>query len=158
MLLIHDYLLLPAYLRSLSVLMEARQRQTHISHLAHTQVLDQSRPNFPSWFHGAKLNMCFNALDRHVLAGRGAQVRSCMREVFSRCTPWPFRITAAHSSRPQAALIFDSPVTNTKLTLSYANLLAKVERFAGALANAHVQAGDRVVIYMPMVGGSMRCA
>ena len=69
------------------------------------------------------LNTCYNALDRHVIAGRG----------------------------DQTALIYDSPVTGSKRSLSYAELLDQVARFAGALRGLGVDKGDRVVIYMPMV-------
>ncbi|MCU1536891.1 MAG: propionyl-CoA synthetase, partial [Humibacillus sp.] len=87
------------------------------------RILDDSNPPFYRWFPDAELNVCFNALDRHVAAGRG----------------------------DQAALHYDSPVTGVKLTLTYAELLARVARFAGALAGLGVEKGDRVVIYMPMV-------
>ncbi len=88
-----------------------------------TRVLDDTAPPFYRWYPDAELNVCFNALDRHVTAGRGAQ----------------------------PALHYDSPVTGTKATLSYAELLDRVARFAGALAGLGVEKGDRVVIYMPMV-------
>ncbi|HEX2705659.1 MAG TPA: AMP-binding protein [Candidatus Lustribacter sp.] len=88
-----------------------------------TRVLDASRPPFYRWFPGATLNTCFNALDRHVEAGRGGQV----------------------------ALCYDSPVTGTKRAYTYAEVLAEVRRLAGALAGAGVGKGDRVVVYMPMV-------
>ena len=88
-----------------------------------TTVLDDTNPPFYRWFPGATLNTCFNALDRHVLGGRGDQV----------------------------ALYYDSPVTDTKERLTYAELLDRVSRFAGALASLGVEKGDRVVIYMPMV-------
>jgi propionyl-CoA synthetase len=51
----------------------------------------------------------------------------------------------------QAALIYDSPITGAKRTISYAEMLADVEAFAGALSDRGVGKGDRVVIYMPMV-------
>jgi propionyl-CoA synthetase len=88
-----------------------------------TTVLDDSSPPFYRWFTGATLNTCFNALDRHVAAGRGEQ----------------------------AALHYDSPVTGAKASFTYAELLDRVSRFAGALASLGVEKGDRVVIYMPMV-------
>jgi len=69
------------------------------------------------------LNSCYNALDLHVESGRG----------------------------DQAALIYDSPVTGTTQVFSYAELLERVARFAGALAGLGVERGDRVLIYMPMV-------
>ena len=88
-----------------------------------TTVLDDTNPPFYRWFTGATLNTCFNALDRHVAAGRGDQV----------------------------ALYYDSPVTGTKSGFTYSELLDRVSRFAGALASLGVEKGDRVVIYMPMV-------
>ena len=87
------------------------------------QVLDDSRPPFYRWFPDAELNTCANALDRHVEAGRGDQV----------------------------ALIYDSPVTATQSSITYAELLDLTSRFAGALRELGVQKGDRVVIYMPMI-------
>ncbi|WP_348673064.1 propionyl-CoA synthetase [uncultured Abyssibacter sp.] len=80
-----------------------------------------------AWFPGGQLNTCFNALDRHVDAGRG----------------------------DQAALIYDSPVTGSHRQYSYAELRDEVARFAGALRNEGVEAGDRVIIYMPMVPGAV---
>jgi propionyl-CoA synthetase len=87
------------------------------------RVLDGDRPPFYRWFTWGTLNTCFNALDRHVAAGRG----------------------------DQPALHYDSPVAGAKRTLTYAGLLDEVARFAGALASLGVEKGDRVVIYMPMV-------
>ncbi len=88
-----------------------------------TTVLDDSNPPFYRWFGGGSLNTCFNALDRHVRDGRG----------------------------DQAALIYDSPVTDTKKQYTYSELLDEVSRFAGGLRDLGVEKGDRVVIYMPMV-------
>ena len=51
----------------------------------------------------------------------------------------------------QPALHYDSPVTGTARTLTYAQLLEQVARFGGALQALGVGKGDRVVIYMPMV-------
>jgi len=87
------------------------------------RVLDASRPPFYRWFTGGLLNTCYNAVDRHVAAGRGGQ----------------------------AALIHDSPVTGTIRTLTYAELQEEVARFAGALVRLGARKGDRVVVYMPMV-------
>ncbi|MBM3539432.1 MAG: propionyl-CoA synthetase [Alphaproteobacteria bacterium] len=88
-----------------------------------TRVLDTSRPPFYRWFAGGELNTCYNALDRHVEAGRGGQV----------------------------ALIYDSPVTNTIGSWTYGELRDWVARFAGVLADLGVAKGDRVILYMPMV-------
>ncbi|MGH3637467.1 MAG: acetyl-coenzyme A synthetase N-terminal domain-containing protein, partial [Mycobacterium sp.] len=87
------------------------------------RILDDSTPPFFRWFPDAELNTCANALDRHVADGRGEQ----------------------------AALIYDSPVTGTKRTYTYRELLDETARFAGALRELGVEKGDRVVIYMPMV-------
>ena len=87
------------------------------------RVLDGSRKPFYRWFAGAQFNTCFNALDRHVENGRGAQ----------------------------PALIYDSPVSNTIKTYSYTELRDEAARFAGALVNQGITQGDRVIIYMPMV-------
>ena len=87
------------------------------------RVLDDSRAPLYTWFRGAQLNTCENCLDVHVEGGRG----------------------------DQAALVYDSPVTNTSRVLSYRALLAEVSRFAGALRGLGVETGDRVLIYMPMV-------
>ena len=88
-----------------------------------TRILDESRPPFYRWYPDAELNVCFNAVDRHVAAGRG----------------------------DQAAIHYDSPVTGTKSTLTYAVLLDRVRAVAGGLRGLGVGKGDRVVIYMPMV-------
>jgi propionyl-CoA synthetase len=88
-----------------------------------TVVLDGSNPPFYRWFSDGVLNTCFNALDRHVRDGRGAQ----------------------------AALIYDSPVTGAVRTYTYAELLDEVARFAGVLRGLGVDRGDRVILYMPMI-------
>ena len=87
------------------------------------KVLDATGAPFYRWFAGGELNTCYNALDRHVAAGRA----------------------------DQAALIYDSPVTDRIVTYSYAELTDRVARFAGALAARGVGKGDRVIVYMPMV-------
>ncbi len=88
-----------------------------------TVILDRTNPPFYRWFADGLLNTCFNAVDRHVRDGRG----------------------------DQAALIYDSPVTGTCTTFTYRELLDQVERFAGVLRGLGTGAGDRVVIYMPMI-------
>jgi propionyl-CoA synthetase len=87
------------------------------------RVLDDANPPFYRWYAGARLNMCWNALDRHVAAGRGNRL----------------------------ALICDSPVTDTVASFTYRELRDRVARFAGALQGLGVAKGDRVLIYMPMV-------
>lgn len=75
------------------------------------------------WFVGGCMNTCYNALDLHVDNGRGDQI----------------------------ALIYDSPVTDTKKQYTYRQLRDRVAKFAGMLAGKGVVRGDRVVIYMPMI-------
>ena len=87
------------------------------------QVLDDTNPPYYRWFPDAELNTCANALDRHVEGGRA----------------------------DQAALIYDSPVTGTQRTYTYAELLDETARFAGVLKGLGVGKGDRVVVYMPMI-------
>jgi propionyl-CoA synthetase len=86
-------------------------------------VLDCSRPPFSRWFPGARLNTCWNALDRHVAAGNGERT----------------------------ALIWDSPVSGEVMRFTYRRLRDEVALLAGVLAGLGVGKGDRVLIYMPMV-------
>jgi propionyl-CoA synthetase len=86
-------------------------------------ILDGSSPPLYRWFRGARLNTCANALDRHVVRGHGERI----------------------------ALIHDSAYTGLVTTVSYAELLDRVARFAGALRRLGVERGDRVIIYLPMV-------
>ena len=83
---------------------------------------DDNAPIY-EWFKDAKVNTCYNAVDRHVETGNGHQT----------------------------AIIYDSPVTNTKRKISYLELKAQVASLAGGLAARGVTYGDRVIIYMPMV-------
>ena len=86
-------------------------------------VLDDSNVPLYRWFSDGMLNTCYNALDRHVIDGRA----------------------------DQPAVIHESAITGKSSTLTYAQMLEKTARFAGALRMAGVEKGDRVVIYMPMV-------
>jgi len=87
------------------------------------KILDDNNSPFTKWFSGGKINTCYNALDVHLAAGRGEQ----------------------------AAIIYDSPVTETKEILSYNDLYERVSAFAGVLVKYGVTYGDRVIIYMPMI-------
>jgi len=91
------------------------------------KVLDDSNPPFYRWYPGAELNTCHNALDRHVAAGHGART----------------------------ALIYDSPVTQTIRSYSYAELRDRVAKLAGAIRALGVTKGDRVIIYMAMTPEAM---
>ncbi|MFC7474074.1 AMP-binding protein [Dankookia sp. GCM10030260] len=98
------------------------------------RIFDAASGPYGRWFPDARLNTCHNAVDRHVAAGRGAQ----------------------------PAIIWDSPMTGRIETVTYAALLGRVSKLAGALAARGVGAGDRVVLYMPMVAeaaiGMLACA
>ena len=88
-----------------------------------TRALYDARAPLYEWFTEARVNTCWNALDRHVLAGRGGQT----------------------------AIIHDSPLTGSITKITYADMLDRVATFAGAMAAQGISRGDRVVIYMPMV-------
>jgi len=75
------------------------------------------------WFKDAQVNTCWNAVDRHVEAGRGNQL----------------------------AIIHDSPITHSTKGITYKELQARVASLAGALRAKGIQKGDRVIIYMPMI-------
>ena len=85
--------------------------------------LDDSNVPLYQWYSDGEMNTCYNALDRHVKAGRG----------------------------DQAAIIYDSPITGAKDTITYSELTDRVAMLAGGLARKGVGKGDRVLIYMPMV-------
>ncbi|KAF9385267.1 hypothetical protein CPB97_004970 [Podila verticillata] len=75
------------------------------------------------WFKDGMLNTCYNAVDRHVLNGRGKQV----------------------------AIYYDSPLNDEKRQITYQELLEQVQTVAGVIASHGVKKGDMVLIYMPMV-------
>src|SRR5580658_5865104 len=87
-----------------------------------TRVLDDDDPPFYKWFTGGVLNASYNCLDRHVIAGRGERV--------------------AYHWRGEEG---------EERAISYAQLLAEVERFASALKDLGVEQGDVVGIYLPMI-------
>ncbi|MGR3466836.1 MAG: AMP-binding protein, partial [Shimia sp.] len=88
-----------------------------------TRALDDSRAPLYEWFADAQVNTCWNAVDRHVAAGRGDQV----------------------------AIIYDSPITGSASKTTYAELQRQTAALGGALQAQGVEVGDRVIIYMPMV-------
>ena len=88
-----------------------------------TRAFDPDAGVYGRWFPGGVTNTCWNALDRHVRAGRGDQV----------------------------AIVHDSPVSGSVRRLTYADMLDDVRVLAGILAELGVAKGDRVVIYMPMI-------
>ncbi|MDC1500432.1 propionyl-CoA synthetase [Octadecabacter sp.] len=88
-----------------------------------TKALFDDQAPFYEWFRDAQVNTCYNAVDRHVVAGNGDRV----------------------------AIIHDSPITGTISNITYAQLQIRVASLAGALSAKGVVKGDRVIIYMPMV-------
>lgn len=88
-----------------------------------TAALNDSRAPLYEWFTDGMMNTCWNAVDRHVQAGRGNQL----------------------------AIIHDSPVTHLKKGITYKELQSRVASLAGALRAKGVEKGDRVIIYMPMI-------
>jgi propionyl-CoA synthetase len=79
------------------------------------------------WFPGGEISTCYNCVDRHVAAGNGHE----------------------------PAIYYDSPVTNTKETITYNTLLSKVETLAGVLREKGVKRGDVVMLYMPMIPAAL---
>ena len=88
-----------------------------------TKILNKSNPPFYKWFEDGVTNTCYNAIDVHIDKGNGEKT----------------------------ALIYDSPITNSKAKYTYNELREKISKFAGALDNQGVKKGDRVIIYMPMI-------
>ena len=87
------------------------------------QGFDADMGVYGRWFPDAESNTCYNCIDRHIKDGRGQQ----------------------------AAIIYDSPVTDTQITYSYDQLFDEVTALATALQDLGVTKGDRVIIYMPMI-------
>ncbi len=86
-------------------------------------VIDETHAPRVAWFPGAMLNTCWNALDLHVLAGRGEQT----------------------------ALLWDDPHTHAVQRTSYRELQARVARLAGVLSRLGVERGDRVLLFLPQL-------
>jgi propionyl-CoA synthetase len=97
-------------------------------------VFDAEAGIYGRWFAGALCNTCHNAVDRHVAAGRGGQ----------------------------AGIIYDSPVTDTRRTLTYVELQRETAALGAVLQGLGVGKGDRVILYMPMIPeaaiGMLACA
>ncbi len=87
------------------------------------KVFDETRNVYGEWFSGALCNTCYNSIDRHIENGR----------------------------KDQPAIIYDSPITGTKRTYTYGQLLEEVEALASVLTQQGITKGDRVIIYLPMV-------
>ncbi|MDC0426394.1 propionyl-CoA synthetase [Pelagibacteraceae bacterium] len=88
-----------------------------------TKILNTDNPPFYKWFQDGITNTCYNALDYHIDNSLGDKI----------------------------ALIWDSPITNSKATYTFSQLREKVALFAGALKDQGATKGDRIIIYMPMI-------
>lgn len=91
-------------------------------HSPFTRTLDWSEPPFAKWFDDGELNVAYNCLDRHVLAGNGDRV----------------------------AIHWEGEPGDTR-TITYAELTAEVKKAANLLTSLGIRAGDRVAIYLPMI-------
>ena len=87
-----------------------------------SEVLDYSRPPFARWFVGGRTNLCHNAVDRHL-----------------------------RDRADQPALVFISTETDTRQSYSFRQLHDEVNRCAAMMRSLGVVAGDRVLVYMPMI-------
>ncbi len=76
------------------------------------------------WFAGGKTNLCYNALDRHVAAGRGERI---------------------------AFIVEPDEPGEASHAITYADALRAVKRWAAVLASNGVTRGDRVTIYLPLI-------
>jgi acetyl-CoA synthetase len=99
-----------------------RSRELLHWHRPFTRTLDWSEPPFARWFDDGELNVAYNCLDRHVLAGHGDRV----------------------------AIHWEGEPGDSR-DLTYAELTAEVKRAANLFTSLGVQAGDRVAIYLPMI-------
>ena len=91
-------------------------------HTPFTQTLDWSNPPFARWFADGALNVAYNCLDRHVEAGLGNRV----------------------------ALHFEGEPGDSR-AITYAELTTEVKKAANMLIAHGVKAGDRVIVYMPLI-------
>ena len=91
-------------------------------HTPFTEILDWSNAPFARWFGDGTINVAYNCLDRHVLAGNGDRV----------------------------ALHFEGEPGDTR-TITYSELTAEVKKAANMLASLGVVQGDRIAIYMPVI-------
>ncbi|WP_282081317.1 acetate--CoA ligase [Aquimarina algiphila] len=86
-------------------------------------ILSRDSDNHYEWFKDGELNLSYLCIDKHIEDGYGHQ----------------------------NAIIYDSPVTNTKQNITYSELQYEVSKLAGGLNDLEVVTGDTVIIYMPMI-------
>ncbi len=87
------------------------------------KIFDPDGGVYGHWFPDATCNTCYNALDRHVEGGRA----------------------------DQPALIYDSPLADSKRIYTYAQLRDEVAALAAVMQDMGIVKGDRVIVYMPMI-------
>lgn len=88
-----------------------------------TNILSKDENDYPQWFSDGMLNLSYLCIDKHIEDGFGRQ----------------------------NAIIYDSPVTNTKEIITYNRLHKEVSKLAGALQELGLKKGDTAIIYMPMI-------
>ncbi len=86
-------------------------------------ILSKDKHNYNQWFEDGELNLSYLCIDKHINDGFGAQ----------------------------NAIIYDSPVTNTKQPITFNQLHYEVSKLAGGLQSLGLQKGDTCIIYMPMI-------
>lgn len=86
-------------------------------------ILSKDEHHYDEWFTDGKLNMSYLCIDKHIEDGFGNHI----------------------------AIIFDSPISNTKEQITFFKLKEEVSKLAGALLNLKLKAGDTAIIYMPMI-------
>ncbi|MFH4965553.1 acetate--CoA ligase [Gaetbulibacter sp. M235] len=88
-----------------------------------TNILSKNDDGYHQWFEDGKLNLSYLCIDKHIEDGFGRQ----------------------------NAIIYDSPVTNSKEIITYNRLHKEVSKLAGALKEIGLKKGDTAIIYMPMI-------
>lgn len=86
-------------------------------------ILSKDEKNYPQWFEDGKLNLSYLCIDKHIKDGYGRK----------------------------NAIVYDSPVTNSKEIITYNRLHKEVSKLAGVLAELGLKKGDTAIIYMPMI-------
>lgn len=86
-------------------------------------ILSKDENNYPQWFEDGKLNLSYLCIDKHIKDGYGRK----------------------------NAIVYDSPVTNSKEIITYNRLHKEVSKLAGALTELGLKKGDTAIIYMPMI-------
>ena len=91
------------------------------------KILSEDEYGYPQWFADAELNTCYLAVDKHVNDGYGDEV----------------------------AIIYDSPVTERIIKITYKELQENVAKLAGGLQKLGIKKGDTAIVYMPMIHQSL---